>query len=73
MYIVLMAGGVGTRFWPRSRRSYPKQLLNIIDSRSMLQLTFDRIKDYKIKSQENLYIEDRLMNFSTRIQDEYKG
>ncbi len=45
MYIVLMAGGVGTRFWPRSRRLYPKQLLNIIDSRSMLQLTFDRIKD----------------------------
>lgn len=44
MYLVLMAGGVGTRFWPRSRRSNPKQLLNIIDSRSMLQLTFDRIK-----------------------------
>ena len=45
MYIVLMAGGTGTRFWPRSRKSYPKQLLNIIGSRSMLQLTFDRIKN----------------------------
>jgi len=44
MYIVLMAGGVGTRFWPRSRRMYPKQLLNIIGSRSMIQLTYDRIK-----------------------------
>lgn len=40
-----MAGGVGTRFWPRSRKLYPKQLLNIIGSRSMIQLTFDRIKD----------------------------
>jgi len=44
MFVVLMAGGTGTRFWPRSRKSYPKQLLNIIGSRSMLQLTYDRIK-----------------------------
>lgn len=44
MYIVLMAGGVGTRFWPRSRKSFPKQLLNIIGSKSMLQLTYDRVK-----------------------------
>jgi mannose-1-phosphate guanylyltransferase len=45
MFVVLMAGGTGTRFWPRSRKSYPKQLLNIIGSRSMLQLTYDRIKN----------------------------
>ncbi len=44
MYIVLMAGGVGTRFWPLSRRSRPKQLLNIVGSKSMLRLTFDRIR-----------------------------
>ena len=44
MFVVLMAGGTGTRFWPRSRKSYPKQLLNIVGSRSMLQLTYDRIK-----------------------------
>jgi len=44
MYIVLMAGGVGTRFWPRSRKAYPKQLLNIVGSKSMLQLTYNRIK-----------------------------
>ena len=29
MYAVIMAGGVGTRFWPRSRRKRPKQLLPI--------------------------------------------
>jgi len=44
MYIVLMAGGVGTRFWPLSRRSRPKQLLSIVGSKSMLRLTFERIR-----------------------------
>jgi len=44
MYIILMAGGVGTRFWPMSRRANPKQLLNIVDSKSMLRLTYERIK-----------------------------
>jgi mannose-1-phosphate guanylyltransferase len=44
MYIVLMAGGAGTRFWPRSRKDYPKQLLRIIGKRTMLQDTYDRIK-----------------------------
>lgn len=44
MYIVLMAGGVGTRFWPRSRRATPKQLLNIVGSSSMLQLTYERVR-----------------------------
>jgi mannose-1-phosphate guanylyltransferase len=45
MYIVLMAGGIGTRFWPRSRASLPKQMLNIFGERSMLQMTYDRIKE----------------------------
>ena len=54
MFVVLMAGGTGTRFWPRSRKSYPKQLLNIIGSRSMLQLTFDRIK--KLTSPDKILI-----------------
>jgi len=45
MYIVLMAGGAGTRFWPRSRQNMPKQLLKIFSDRSMLQQTYDRIKN----------------------------
>jgi mannose-1-phosphate guanylyltransferase len=45
MYIVLMAGGAGTRFWPRSRQNMPKQLLKIFGDRTMLQQTYDRIKD----------------------------
>jgi mannose-1-phosphate guanylyltransferase len=43
MYIILMAGGVGTRFWPMSRKSRPKQLLHIVGAKSMLRLTFERI------------------------------
>lgn len=46
MYIVIMAGGSGTRFWPRSRASLPKQMLNLFGNRTMLQLTYDRIKNF---------------------------
>ncbi|MGD9897977.1 MAG: mannose-1-phosphate guanylyltransferase [Calditrichaceae bacterium] len=44
MYIVLMAGGVGSRFWPKSREAHPKQFLKIFGERSMLQMTYDRIR-----------------------------
>lgn len=43
-YAVIMAGGVGTRFWPQSRQSKPKQFLNFFGDRSLLQNTVDRIK-----------------------------
>lgn len=43
-FAVIMAGGTGTRFWPRSRRRHPKQLLPILGTRSMLQETADRIR-----------------------------
>ena len=35
-YVVIMAGGAGTRLWPLSRRGMPKQLLTLIDDRSLL-------------------------------------
>lgn len=38
-----MAGGSGTRFWPRSRRRVPKQLLSIVGARTMLQETVARL------------------------------
>jgi mannose-1-phosphate guanylyltransferase len=43
MYAVIMAGGKGTRFWPRSREKRPKQLINIVGRRSMVQQTIARI------------------------------
>jgi mannose-1-phosphate guanylyltransferase len=45
MYVVIMAGGKGTRFWPRSRAAEPKQLLNILSDRTMLQETLERASD----------------------------
>ncbi len=43
MYAVIMAGGRGTRFWPRSREKKPKHLLDIISDRTIIQETVDRI------------------------------
>ncbi|HEU5013671.1 MAG TPA: mannose-1-phosphate guanylyltransferase [Roseiflexaceae bacterium] len=43
MYALILAGGSGTRLWPYSRSSRPKQFLNISGTRSMLQETVDRI------------------------------
>ncbi|MEL7833245.1 mannose-1-phosphate guanylyltransferase [Fodinibius sp. Rm-B-1B1-1] len=43
LHAVIMAGGSGTRFWPRSTESRPKQFLNIFGDRTMLQSTVDRI------------------------------
>lgn len=43
LHAVVMAGGSGTRFWPKSRRNRPKQLLRLYGDATMLQQTVDRI------------------------------
>jgi mannose-1-phosphate guanylyltransferase len=43
-YAVIMAGGVGSRFWPRSRERTPKQLLDIVGKASMIQNTLARVE-----------------------------
>lgn len=43
LYAVILAGGSGTRLWPRSRRQHPKQLLDLLSERTMLQETVERI------------------------------
>lgn len=42
---VILCGGSGSRLWPLSRSSYPKQLLPLIDSKSLLQQTVLRVRD----------------------------
>jgi mannose-1-phosphate guanylyltransferase len=44
MFAVIMAGGKGTRFWPRSRERMPKHLLDILGERTILRETVDRIR-----------------------------
>ena len=43
---VILSGGSGTRLWPASRESYPKQLLPLTGERSLLQETALRLKDF---------------------------
>jgi mannose-1-phosphate guanylyltransferase len=55
LYIVLMAGGVGTRFWPYSRNSKPKQFLDIVGTgKTMIQSTFDRFA--AVCPPENIFV-----------------
>jgi len=54
-YCVIMAGGIGTRFWPISRTSHPKQFIDILGTgQTLIQQTYERFK--KICPQENIYI-----------------
>ena len=43
-YGLILAGGRGTRFWPRSRRTRAKQVLNFFGERSLIQQTVDRLR-----------------------------
>ena len=43
--IIIMAGGVGSRFWPMSTPDYPKQFIDVMGvGRSLIQLTVERLK-----------------------------
>lgn len=44
MYIVIMAGGSGTRLWPVSRRESPKQFQKLLGDQSLIAATFDRLR-----------------------------
>ena len=45
--MAIMAGGIGSRFWPMSRTAYPKQFLDILHTgKSLIQWTFERYKAF---------------------------
>jgi mannose-1-phosphate guanylyltransferase len=54
LHAIVMAGGSGTRFWPKSRRSRPKQLLKLYGDATMLQQTVERIAP--MVAAERIYI-----------------
>jgi mannose-1-phosphate guanylyltransferase len=54
-YVAIMAGGIGSRFWPMSRMNYPKQFLDILGTgKTFIQQTFERYS--KVVPLENIYI-----------------
>jgi len=54
LYAVIMAGGVGSRFWPRSKKKLPKQLLKIFGDQTMIQATVNRLSG--LVEKENIYV-----------------
>lgn len=54
-YVAIMAGGIGSRFWPKSRTSYPKQFLDILNTgKSLIRWTYERYAAFI--PNENIYI-----------------
>lgn len=54
-HIVIMAGGIGSRFWPMSTPEYPKQFIDVMGvGKSLIQLTVERFKD--ICPKENFWV-----------------
>ncbi|HUQ96643.1 MAG TPA: mannose-1-phosphate guanylyltransferase [Chitinophagaceae bacterium] len=54
-YVAIMAGGIGSRFWPVSRTSYPKQFLDILDTgKTFIQQTVERF--LKFVPLQNIYV-----------------
>ncbi|HHG84110.1 MAG TPA: mannose-1-phosphate guanylyltransferase [Bacteroidetes bacterium] len=46
-YVIIMAGGIGSRFWPMSRSAFPKQFHDILGiGKTMIQMTYDRFLEY---------------------------
>ena len=54
LFVVIMAGGVGARFWPRSKQKTPKQLLRIFGENTMIQDTVKRLDG--LVSNDNVYV-----------------
>ncbi|WP_072945309.1 mannose-1-phosphate guanylyltransferase [Flavobacterium granuli] len=70
-YVLIMAGGVGSRFWPKSRNHFPKQFIDILGTgQSLLQLTYERF--LKICPKENIYILSN-QQYLGLIQDQLAG
>ena len=69
MYIVILAGGSGTRFWPLSRKSTPKQLMSVFGGKSMLQRTVERV--IPLKPKRIMVVTNALQAAETRSQLQY--
>jgi len=57
-YAVIMAGGLGTRLWPMSRKEKPKQFQKFISSQTMIQETYERVA--KVVNKDNIFVSTAL-------------
>lgn len=62
LHAVIMAGGSGTRFWPVSRTLLPKQMLNLVGERTMIQATADRLGDLIPAERRMVVTNERLVD-----------
>ncbi len=62
LHAVIMAGGAGTRFWPASREARPKQLLDLLGGRTMIQATVERIGDLVSADRTWIITNERLVD-----------
>ncbi len=54
-FAVIMAGGIGSRFWPMSKEEMPKQFLDVLGiGRTLIQMTYDRL--LKVVPKEQIYV-----------------
>lgn len=67
---LIMAGGKGTRFWPKSTEEMPKQFLNLIDEKTMIQLTYDRL--LKVMPKERIFVVTG-KKYKTLVKQEIEG
>jgi mannose-1-phosphate guanylyltransferase/mannose-6-phosphate isomerase len=68
---VILCGGSGTRLWPLSRESFPKQFVPLIEGKSLLELTLDRVKSFGssicVTNQEHRFVVQDLLNHDSQL------
>ncbi len=73
-YALIMAGGRGTRFWPRSRKNRSKQVLPVLGQRSLIQQTYARLRPLAAPERflviTNAYLRDEIARQLPEIPDE---
>lgn len=64
---VILCGGSGTRLWPLSRESFPKQFVHLIENKSLLELTLDRVRSLGspifVTNEEHRFFVQDLLNY----------
>jgi mannose-1-phosphate guanylyltransferase len=67
-YVAIMAGGIGSRFWPSSRTEHPKQFLDILNTgKTLLQWTYERFAQFIPK--ENIFVVTH-QNYSSKVEEQ---